>query len=67
MTIAVPPCTFVGLCTRAFIVVVVLVFRAELAAQMSGQRITFKQQQIHMLNYIKQEGLADANDSARQR
>ena len=52
MTVAVPPCTFVGLCTRGMMGVVVLVFSTELPSQMNQQRITFKPQQIHVLNCV---------------
>ena len=50
MTVTIPPASFELLCTRGTIDVVVLVFGAEFVSDMIGHRITFKQQQIHMLN-----------------
>ena len=52
MTVAVPPSTFVGLCTGRMMGVVVLIFSAELPSQMNQQRITFTPQQIHVLNCV---------------
>jgi len=49
---SVPPTAFVGLCAPTTMTVVVLVLGAELVAQMIRQRITFKPQQIHVLNGI---------------